>query len=245
MDLQLSGKKAIVTGCTQGIGRSIAECFLREGVDVAICAREPVRLAETVKQLKTFGPRIFAASVDVRDEPKLRAWVRSAAESLGGIDIVVSNVSAASGDWRAMFETDLMAAKNLAEEALPFLEKSKAASFLAISSRAAYTGEGAYAAMKCALMSYLKGLSDTWAPRQIRVNVVSPGDIYFKDGFWDRMLKERPDVWSEAQLRNKLGRLGTPEEVARVVVFVSSPAASFMSGANVRVDGAGTASTQF
>ena len=245
MDLHLAGKKVLVTGATQGIGRAIVEEFLNEGAHVAFCARQVKLVSESGAQWQKAGYRVFGASVDVRDEAALRAWVRQSAQNLGGIDAVVSNVSAASGDWRLMFETDLLAAVHLTDEARPFLEKSSAGSVVAISSRAAYAGTGPYGAMKCALMSFMKTLSDQWAPKGIRCNVVSPGDIFFAGGVWDKIKREQPGVWAEAQVRNKLGRLGTPEEIARVAVFVSSPAASFMSGANVRVDGAGSPTTQF
>ncbi len=75
--------------------------------------------------------------------------------------------------------------------------------------------------------------------------MVSPGDIFFAGGVWDRINREQPEIWAEAQVRNKLGRLGTPEEIARVIVFVSSPADGFVSGANIRVDGAGSPTAQF
>ncbi len=245
MDLQLAGKKILITGGTLGIGRATVECFLQEGAQVAFCARKQELVSQTVSALGSVGPRILGYSVDVKDETALRAWVHQAAKDMGGIDGVVSNASAASAEWKTMFETDVLAAVNLADQVRPFLEKSPAGSFVAISSRAAYTGGGAYAAMKCALMSFIKGLSDEWAKKGIRCNVVSPGDIYFAGGVWDLIEREQQDIWAEAQARNKLGRLGTPEEIARVVAFISSPAASFMSGANVRVDGAGSSSTQF
>lgn len=245
MDLHLTGKKILVTGGTQGIGRAIVQEFLNEGAHVAFCARNSQAVSDSAAHWKKSGHQIFGASVDVRDEAALRAWVRQSAQNLGGLDCLVSNVSAASGDWRAMFEIDLLAAVHLSDEARPFLEESPAASVVAISSRAAYTGTGPYGAMKCALMSHMKTLSDQWAPKGIRCNIVSPGDIFFVGGVWDKIKREHPDVWAEALARNKLGRLGTPEEIARVVVFLSSPAASFISGANLRVDGAGSPTTQF
>jgi NAD(P)-dependent dehydrogenase (short-subunit alcohol dehydrogenase family) len=202
MDLHLTGKKILVTGGTQGIGRAIVEEFLIEGAHVAFCARNPKSVSDSAAHWQKAGHRVSGTAVDVRNETALRAWVRQSAHDLGGIDCLVSNVSAASGDWRAMFETDLLAAVHLADEARPFLEKSKAASVVAISSRAAYTGTGPYGAMKCALMSYMKTLSDDWAPKGIRCNVVSPGDIFFAGGVWDKIKRERPDIWAEAQIRN-------------------------------------------
>lgn len=245
MDLALAGKRALITGGTKGIGRAIAACLVGEGCHVALCARQADEIAATVEQLSSHGTTVLGDVVDVRHTDDLRAWVARSGTALGGIDIVISNVSAASGDWQAMFETDLLAAKTMVDAALPSLERSGTGSIVAISSRAAYTGGGAYAAMKCALMSYMKGVSDELASKGIRANVVSPGDIYFEGGVWHRIEHERPDVWADAQVRNKMGRLGRPEEVARVVTFVASPAASFMSGANVRVDGAGSPTTQF
>lgn len=245
MNLHLAGKRALVTGGTKGIGLAIVRALLDEGGEVAFCAREPRLVEATAAELSEGRRRAIGATLDVRDGEAVRRWVTHSADELGGIDIVVSNVSAAAADWQLMYSTDVMGTVALVEAALPFLQKSPCGSIVAIASRAAYTGRGPYAAMKCALNSYIKGISDQLAPQGIRANVVSPGDIYFKEGYWHRVEQEDPALWAEAQVRNKMGRLGQPEEVARVVAFVASPAASFMSGANVRVDGAGSPSTQF
>ena len=245
MDLQLTGRSIIVTGATKGIGRAIALGFAAEGCSVGFCARDASEVSAMQRELASRGHAALGMVLDVKDRDGIRLLVERCAETFGGIDGVVSNVSAACGDWQEMFATDLMGAVQLFEAALPLLLKSEIASFTAISSRASYTGGGAYAAMKCALMSYVKGISMEYAPQGIRANIVSPGDIYFEGGIWHRIENSNPEEWELAQIRNRMGRLGTPEDIANAVVFLASPAASFISGTNLRVDGAGSPTTQF
>jgi NAD(P)-dependent dehydrogenase (short-subunit alcohol dehydrogenase family) len=176
--------------------------------------------------------------------------VARGAQALGGIDIVVANVSAlapgdAPEDWASQFAVDVMATKTLVDAALPYLEKSTAGAIVAISSISAMEVErpNAYSAMKAALHPYVKGLSRVLAPKGIRANLVSPGTIYFTDGYWGRVERERPEFFAEMIGYNPMGRMGRPEEIGRVTAFVASPAASFMTGANIVVDGGMTSAT--
>ena len=245
MNLNLKGCTALVSGSTKGIGRAIALEFASEGCNVAVCARSESDVDAMVETLRGAGVAAFGMVVDMRNGDSVKKFVDSAAAEFGGIDMVVSNVSAATGDWDEMFQTDLLGAIRLFDSALPYLTKSSKASFTAISSIAALYGQGAYSAIKCALHSYIKGRSLEYAPIGIRANTVAPGAIYFKDGFWDLMKQTKPDVYAGTLANNPMGRFGSPEEVASAVVFLSSPAASFISGTNLRVDGAASTTTQF
>jgi 3-oxoacyl-[acyl-carrier protein] reductase len=124
MDLGLKGKKAVVTGGTRGIGRAIAERLAMEGADVAICARNSDEVAQTVATLQGMGVQATGARVDVGDEVALKTWIDTAAGKLGGLDVVVANVSAMSeADWRGSFEIDVLGSIHTAEAVLPHLEK--------------------------------------------------------------------------------------------------------------------------
>jgi 3-oxoacyl-[acyl-carrier protein] reductase len=178
MDLGLAGMKALVTGGTRGIGRSIAEHLAAEGADVAVCARSPVEVAQTVADLSSMGIQAVGRAVDVSDGPSLKQWIEEAGNSLGGIDIVVSNVSAlAIGNdeaaWQAEFSTDMMGTVRAVDASMPFLERSKAPSIVVISSvsgREIDFAAGPYGVFKAALIHYAKGLSFQLAPKNIRVN---------------------------------------------------------------------------
>ena len=249
MDLQLKGKKAIVTGASRGIGRSIAELLAEEGCDVAVCARGEDGVAETVKALQAKGVRAWGRAVDIADGPAIRAFVADAAEALGGLDGLVSNASAlVSGggedDWRAMFEVDMLGAVRTWEAAQPHLEKAAAASgdacFIITSSVSAAEANGvsAYGPMKAALIHFAKGVAKVGAPKQVRCNVVSPGTVFFEGGVWGNVKANAPGFFDQMIKRNPTGRMATPEEVAAATVFLASPRSAFTTGINMLVDGA-------
>jgi 3-oxoacyl-[acyl-carrier protein] reductase len=246
MDLGLKGKRAVITGGTRGIGRAIAETFADEGADVSICARKADEVAAAVAALKRKGVQAFCRALDVTDAAALGSWIEAGAAELGGIDALVCNVSAlAVGDtaesWEKSFRTDMMHTVHAVAAAVPYLEKSTSASIVLISSVSGFEVDfaaGSYGALKAALIHYAKGLSRQLVAKGIRVNCVSPGNTYFDGGIWQSIEKNMPDLYNSTLKVNPTGKFGTPAEVAKGVVFLSSPAASRISGANLVIDGA-------
>ena len=253
MDLGLRGKKAIVTGATRGIGRAIADLLAAEGCDLAICARHRETVEETAAVLARAGVRATGGAVDVADLPALRRWVAEMAESLQGLDIFIANISALAQGmdeeaWRHGFEIDVMGTVFGIEAALPFIEKSEAGSIVVVGSTAlaeVYGPTRSYAAVKAAIVPYVKGLARNLAAKNIRANMVSPGNVYFEGGVWNIVEQRNPEMFNAMLARNPTGRMGTPEEVANAVVFLASPRASFITGTNLIVDGALTQRVQF
>ncbi len=253
MDLGLKNRRALVTGGTKGIGRAVAQHLAQEGAHVAICARVADEVSEATAALRALGVRAIGRALDVTDKAALEAWVREAAEALGGLDVVVPNVSAlaiASDEsaWRAGFETDLMHSVRTVEAALPWLETSDVGSVVIISSvsgREVDFAAGPYGAFKAALIHYAQGLANQLAGRGVRANTVSPGNTYFEGGVWHQIEHGDPELYRRALALNPTGRMARPEEIARAVVFLASPAASFITGANLVVDGALTRGVQF
>ncbi len=252
MDLGLRGMRAIVTGGSRGIGRATAEALAEEGCAVGLCARGREGVDEAVGALRAKGVDAYGDALDVSEADRLRAWVRDAAAALGGLDIVIANVSAL-GDgegeqgWRNSFDVDLMHTVRVVEEGLPLLRSSEAPAIVIVSTVAAREAgafEGPYGTLKAALNRYGRGLAHSLAPDGIRVNVVSPGTIYFEGGFWHDVERDNPVFYRQAVEWNPLGRMGTPREVARAIVFLASPAASFISGTNLIVDGSLTRGVQ-
>jgi 3-oxoacyl-[acyl-carrier protein] reductase len=246
MDLGLKGKSILVTGGSKGIGLAIAELFADEGANVAICARNADDVAKVVKSLTAKGVKAWGRGLDVADPTALKAWIEGAATELDGIDTIVCNVSAlAVGDtpesWEKSFRTDMMHTVNAVAAAKPYLEKSKSASIIIVSSVSGFEVDfaaGSYGAIKAALIHYSKGLSNQLIAKGIRVNVVSPGNTYFEGGIWQNIERGNPDLFKTAMSLNPTGRMGSAEEVAAGVVFLASPAASRVSGTNLIIDGA-------
>ena len=256
MDLGLTGKRAIVTGGTRGIGRRTVDLLLAEGCDVGFCARDAAQVDTAVSELSggmASDGKVVGGAVDVSDTAALRAWIGATANELGGIDILVANASAlvsGAGEeaWKRGLEVDVLGTVAAVEAATPYLEESDAAAIVAISSTAAINTAGdvrAYSGVKAAIISYLSGLSTALGSKGIRANTVSPGAIFFEGGVWDIRKRETPGVYESAVKRSPFGRLGSPEEVANAVVFLASPAASYISGANLVVDGAQTTRVQY
>ena len=249
MDLKLRGCKALVTGSTRGIGLRIARQLADEGTHVGICARSAGAVESTIQELRGRGVNAVGAAVDVTDAVAYPAWIETSAQELGGLDVFVSNVSmgpATGGEegWRGMFEADILAAVRGVEAALPFLRRSKVASIILISSISGVMSKPlmapgilAYGSMKAALISYGAQISKQLAPEGIRVNMVSPGPIYFEGGPWDMIKQHLPQAYEDALKQCVIGRLGSPEEVASAVVFLASPVSSFTTGQNLHVDG--------
>jgi 3-oxoacyl-[acyl-carrier protein] reductase len=246
MDLGLKGISALVTGGSKGIGLAIAELFADEGANVAICARNADDVSKATAKLMAKGTKAQGSAVDVGDPAALKAWVDDAAAALGSIDILVCNVSAlAVGDtpetWEKSFRVDMMHTVNAVAVAMPYLEKSKAASIVIVSSVSGFEidfAAGSYGAIKAALIHYAKGLSIQLAAKGIRVNAVSPGNTYFEGGIWHNIEKGNPDLYKMAMGLNPTAKMGTAQEVAVGVVFVASPVASRISGTNLIIDGA-------
>ncbi len=243
MDLGLAGKKALVTGGSRGIGRSITEVLLQEGASVAFCARGEEGVQEAKAELEKLGT-VYAAAADMADGDAVKQFVADATEALGGLDIIVHNTSAFGGQgdegWVNSFNVDVMAGVRAVEAAMPALEASDAASVVFIGSTASmefFLQPSSYGPMKAAMRAYANELGQGLGTKGIRVNSVSPGSIYFEGGAWDNVEKNVPDLFKSVQATIPSGRYGLPEEVARVVAFVASPAGSWVTGTNIPVDG--------
>ncbi len=251
MDLQLTGTRVLVTGGTRGIGRAVVEAFLDEGAVVGFCARSSEEVTATEQALSDRG-RVTGSVVDVGDATALAAWVEESATAFGGLDCVVANVSALAipdteENWELSLNVDVMHTVRLVKAAMPHLEQSQAASVIAISSvsgRESDFASGPYGTAKTAIIGYISGLAMQLAPQGIRANTVSPGNTYFEGGVWENIEGGDPDFFKVAVELNPTGHMGTPQEVAAPVVFLASPLAGRISGANLVVDGALTRGIQ-
>ncbi|WP_281301384.1 MULTISPECIES: SDR family oxidoreductase [unclassified Iodidimonas] len=244
MDLKLTGRRALITGATRGIGRAIALNLADEGVAISFCARTQKDVEAMTKSLQQKGVKAHGTALDIRDAKAYLAWIEAEGAREGGLDIFIPNVSAGnagSGDaaWQANFEGDLMHSVRGAEALLQVLARSSAASIILIGSVAAAEtafGPGAYGPMKAALASYGKLLAEAVAPHGIRVNVLSPGPVYFEGGDWHRVKQEQPELYNHFNARCLLGGMATADEVARAAVFLASPAAAAITGSTLLVD---------
>jgi 3-oxoacyl-[acyl-carrier protein] reductase len=255
MDLGLSGKRAIISGGSHGIGRAVASSLLNEGASVAICARDEHGVKAAVDELGQQGP-IVGHSCDFADEQAVRRWVDIAAEALGGIDIVVSNASASGqhGDgptpWNINFAVDILGCVALCEAAKPYLDQSEAPAIVQIGTITAIEHHDvpinpSYGAMKAATINYMAQLAQRWGTDGIRANTVSPGPIFIEGRRWQSISERHPDIYERDRDRHPSKRMGTADEVASIVTVLASPAASWVTGQNVLVDGGYTKRVSF
>jgi len=253
MDLGLKGKKVILTGGSRGIGRATVEILAAEGADVAFCSRSAEQVAETAAAIAPHGGKVFAEAFDMESgHDAYRAWLTKAAEALGGCDIFIPMISTsgagATGDWQKSLDFDVMGAVIGVEVLQPHLEVSGEGSIVFMGSTAAvetFIVPQGYNAIKGALLVYAGQLSQALGPKGIRVNSVSPGPIKFTGGNWDFLEKAAPGLYAAMEASYALGRWAGPEEVAKTVVFLASPASSYTTGTNVVIDGGSTKRVQF
>lgn len=250
MDLGLHGRVALVTGSTRGIGHHTALTLAKEGCDVAICGRTKEPLDQAADRLAATGRRVAASQVDLLEPGGVERFVASAVESLGRLDVVVANVGGTFGgnfletspaDWLKTFEVNLVNAVRVIQAATPHLARSDAASVVIVASiSGSRPGPRAqYGVAKAGEIQLASSLARELAPQRIRVNAVSPGSIVWEGGSWHRRATTMPDVINQFVAREfPWGRMGSLDEIANVITFLSSPRASWVNGANVVVDGA-------
>jgi 3-oxoacyl-[acyl-carrier protein] reductase len=245
MQLSLRNKRVVVAGGSKGIGRSIALAFADAGAAVSICARGREALDKTSAEIAARGVKAHASECDLADKRAIATYIAAAADSLGGIDILVNNASGfgAADDeagWAKSLDIDVMATVRASHAAIPFVEKAGGGAILNISSISAYRASARtapYAAVKAALINYTMSQALMLAPKKIRVNAIAPGSIEFPGGMWEERKTSNPELYNAILRSIPWGRLGRPEEIAHAALFLCSDAASWVTGQTLTVDG--------
>ena len=246
MDLNVDGKKALILGGSRGIGWYTAQLLASEGCTVALCARGQEGVDEAVAKLKeqTGNANHWGAAADLTDSEATRGFVADAIAQLGGVDLLIHNASGfgdgSEDGWERSFQVDIMAGVRAVEEALPALKDSTAASITFIGSMASkfyFGNRSSYGPAKAAMRAYANELAQDLGREGIRANVISPGAVWFPGGSWDQRKQQMPEFYAKVEKRIPLGRLGTGEELARIIAFVASPAGMWINAAHIVADG--------
>jgi len=251
MNLGLSGKVAIITGSSRGLGLASAKALALEGCRVVLSGRTEKTLADAARQLSalTSADGVHAVRTDLSQPDGVQVLVEETVARFGAIDVLVNNVGLARGGsllettdeaWQEAFDQTLMPAVRASRLAVPHMQRRGGGAIVIIASIFGRESGGrmTYNAVKAAEISLAKSLAQQLAPMNIRVNSVSPGSILFEGGSWWKRQQEQPQAIAEFVARElPFGRFGTAEEVGNVVAFLSSPRAGWISGTSVVVDG--------
>ena len=245
MQISFKDKRVVVAGGSRGIGRSIALGFAGAGASVSICARGQAGLDATAEEIRALGARVHSAPCDLADKESIADYILTAADSLGGIDILVNNASGFGGGdteegWRKGFDVDVMATVRASNAAVPHIERRGGGAILNISSISglgASARSASYAAVKAAVINYTLSQGLILAPKKIRVNAIAPGSIEFPGGLWEANKTSNPQLYNAVFKSIPWGRLGKPEEIANAALFLCSDYASWITGQTLTVDG--------
>jgi 3-oxoacyl-[acyl-carrier protein] reductase len=245
MDMDVRGKRVVVAGGSRGIGRSIALAFAAAGARVSICARGAQALEATRDDLSAFGGVTHAATCDLSDEAAIARYVPEAAAALSGIDVLVNNatgygMSDDEASWGASLSVDLLAVVRASRVALPFLEAGDSSTIINIASGSGLNPSvraPAYGAAKAAVIHFTRTQAAALAVKGIRVNCVAPGSIEFPGGVWAQRKVDEPALYASVLASMPTKRLGRPEEIANVVLFLASPLASWVTAQIIGVNG--------
>ena len=252
MDLKLAGKIALVTGSSRGIGLASARAFAAEGCRLMLSARSAEPLAHAANELRATGKEVAAHAADVGTPQGAAALIDAAVAAYGGIDILVNNVGGGGGgariadstddDWRSALERNLIQTVRMMRLVLPHMKGRSGAAIVNIASISGWSPQlamsGQYGAAKAALIFDTERWALEFVPHGVRVNTVSPGSILVEGNGWDRYRLAHPDYYADYVRHGfPMGRLGTAEEVADVIVFIASPRAHWVNGRNIPVDG--------
>ena len=242
----MQNRKVVVCGGSRGIGRAIALAFAAAGAHVSICARGADGLAATTAELRKAGAgTMHAATCNLADAAAIAAYVPAAAEALGGIDVLINNASGfGMGDteegWAASLSVDVLATVRASQAALPFLLQGTMPSIVNITSISGFRPSirtAAYGAAKATVMHYTTSQAAALSRQGVRVNSVAPGSIEFAGGTWEERKTSAPALYANILKSIPFGRLGHPEEVADVVLFLASQQARWVTGQVIAVDG--------
>ncbi len=251
MAFDFKGRRVLVAGGSRGIGRAMALQFAAAGADVALCARGAAALAAAREDIARHGTRVHAQVCNLAVAADIAAWVPAAAEALGGIDVLINNASGfGMGDdedgWADSLAVDVMAMVRCSRAALPWLLKSAeagmpgGASIIHLSSISAVRPSvraAPYAAVKAAMNSYTASQAARWCRQGVRVNAIAPGSVEFPGGLWEQRKTDNPALYERTRLSIPAARMGTPDEIAEVALFLASPHARWINGQVLTVDG--------
>lgn len=251
MDLALQDKVVLITGGSRGIGLRTARAFAAAGCHIALCGRQPADLEQAAAELQATGVRVVTMTADVTNADEAAAFVGQCAAELGGIDILVNNVGGAVGgflmeatdeEWRQTFELNVFQVVRMTRLVVPYMRQRGGGAIINIASISGWSpqlaGRAQYGASKAAQIFLTERLALELVHDKIRVNTVSPGSIIWEEGGWDNFRQRNPASFAAyVQDGFPMGRLGKPEEVADVIVFLASARAHWINGRHIPVDG--------